>query len=218
MSPELLDPESFGLEKSRLTKESDRYALGMVVYEVLSGRAPFAPSKNPVLKILRGEHPDRSQESRVTDGIWGMLQLCWNSQPGDRPSLDTVLQCLRDVTQPSGPHSGAGRDVETDTDEQSDVTSSDSGVFSLLSEVSGAPSIILTTQQFRRLHIVATDSRFHHRVFLGLGVRQQQSPVRFPNPNPIPGSFLTVLVVKQAHLLHIAKTDTRSRQTVILLV
>ena len=40
MSPELLDPESFGLKKSRLTKESDCYALGMMVYEVLSGRVP----------------------------------------------------------------------------------------------------------------------------------------------------------------------------------
>jgi serine/threonine protein kinase len=61
MSPELLDPGSFGLEKSYPTRESDRYALGMVIYEVLSGRAPFAPHKAPVLKILRGERPERPQ-------------------------------------------------------------------------------------------------------------------------------------------------------------
>ena len=37
MSPELINPESCGLKKIRPTKESDCYALGMVVYEVLSG-------------------------------------------------------------------------------------------------------------------------------------------------------------------------------------
>lgn len=35
MSPELLDPKRFNASESpRPTKESDRYALGMVIYEV----------------------------------------------------------------------------------------------------------------------------------------------------------------------------------------
>ena len=37
MSPELLDPERFGIPQSegnRPTKQSDCYALGMVIYEV----------------------------------------------------------------------------------------------------------------------------------------------------------------------------------------
>jgi len=34
MSPELLDPHRFGITDSRPTKQSDCYALGMVVYEV----------------------------------------------------------------------------------------------------------------------------------------------------------------------------------------
>jgi len=37
MSPELLDPERFGMpepEDNRPTKQSDCYALGMVIYEV----------------------------------------------------------------------------------------------------------------------------------------------------------------------------------------
>ena len=36
MSSELLDPGKFGLKDSRPTQESDYYALGMVIYEVLS--------------------------------------------------------------------------------------------------------------------------------------------------------------------------------------
>lgn len=34
MSPELLDPDRFGITDCRPTKQSDCYALGMVVYEV----------------------------------------------------------------------------------------------------------------------------------------------------------------------------------------
>ena len=37
MSPELLDPDRFGITDNRPTKESDCYALGMVVYEVRAG-------------------------------------------------------------------------------------------------------------------------------------------------------------------------------------
>ena len=39
MSPELLYPEKFGGSDGRPTKQSDCYALGMVVYEVLTGVA-----------------------------------------------------------------------------------------------------------------------------------------------------------------------------------
>lgn len=45
MSPELLDPEQLYLGDGLPTKESDCYALGMVIYEVLSGQVPFAPFK-----------------------------------------------------------------------------------------------------------------------------------------------------------------------------
>ena len=34
MGPELFDPKQFNLPRARLTKESDCYALGMVIYEV----------------------------------------------------------------------------------------------------------------------------------------------------------------------------------------
>jgi hypothetical protein len=56
MSPELLNPEKFGLKESRPTKEADCYALGMVIYEVLSGQKPYAPRKGPVViqKVLAG--------------------------------------------------------------------------------------------------------------------------------------------------------------------
>ena len=63
MSPELLDPEHFGLTDSRPTKGSDCYALGMVIYEVLSGQAPFTQFKDFVVarKVIKGERPTRPE-------------------------------------------------------------------------------------------------------------------------------------------------------------
>lgn len=40
MSPELLDPQRFNAQDPRPTKESDRFALGMVIYEVCNYEYP----------------------------------------------------------------------------------------------------------------------------------------------------------------------------------
>ena len=103
MSPERLNPKSSG---GYPTIESDCYALGMVIYEVLSGQMPYAQCSPPdaTWKILNGEHPSKPQGAEgawFTTGLWGMLELCWNRQPGDRPTLNVVLRYLQDVTQPS---------------------------------------------------------------------------------------------------------------------
>ena len=144
MSPELLDPERFGLEGSHPTKESDCYALGMVVYEVLSGQTPFAPSKAPVViwMVLEGRRPGRPQgaEGRLfTDAIWGVLELCWKPQPSERTSVEAVFRGLggNPTSVRMAPDADGDGDVETDSDDQSDVTAKDSRMF--LSFIPGSP-------------------------------------------------------------------------------
>ena len=100
MSPELFDPEKFGLDDSRLTKYSDCYALGMLIYEVLSGQVPFSqyPSTAASAKVLKGERPGRPQAAEgtlFTDDIWRILERCWAPELGDRPSTEHVLQFWR---------------------------------------------------------------------------------------------------------------------------
>ena len=104
MSPELFEPERFGLKESRSTKYSDRYALGMVVYEVLSGRSPFSRYHGyaVVPKILKGERPGRPRGAEgtwFTDDIWSTLEHCWKPVPGDRPRIRDVLQCLDNASR-----------------------------------------------------------------------------------------------------------------------
>ena len=94
MSPELIDPQRFGFRNGRPTKESDCYALGMVIYEILSGRFPFYRHADlaVILKVLAGERPPRVMA--LPENLWMMLQLCWASRPNDRPGVEDVLQCL----------------------------------------------------------------------------------------------------------------------------
>jgi len=106
MSPELLHPERFGFGDGRPTTESDCYALGMVVYEVLSGQVPFVQDKNLVVirKVTDGERPARPRGTEgawFTDDLWGMLELCWRPEPSDRPSIKALLQCLEGVIPPA---------------------------------------------------------------------------------------------------------------------
>ena len=94
MSPELIAPERFEFEISRPTKASDCYALGMVVYETISGKLPFHRYTYPtfILKVLEGERPPRGVG--FAGGLWKMLEQCWASQPKNRPSIEDVLHCL----------------------------------------------------------------------------------------------------------------------------
>ena len=128
MSPERFDLGNFGLREGYPTKESDCYALGMVIYEVLSGETPYALCNQLVVvqKILGGERPRRPdgvQGAWFTTGLWQILELCWRSQPGDRPSLGVVLGCLRGVTPPPS-LPDVGGSMETEIDDQLGGTAS----------------------------------------------------------------------------------------------
>jgi len=96
MSPERLDPSRFNFENSWPTKESDCYALGMVILEVLSGQAPFQGDWDlmVMLKVLEGKHPERPQGAKgvwFTDKLWGALEQCWSLQPRDRLTVEAIL-------------------------------------------------------------------------------------------------------------------------------
>ena len=128
MSPELLDPDRFGLGDGRPTGNSDCYALGMVILEVLSGKAPFSYYNGVIVirKITEGERPGRPQgaeEVWFTDDLWGMLEQCWSPQPERRPTIEAVLQCLKQGStawQPLPPDSDG--DAQSDSDDQSHST------------------------------------------------------------------------------------------------
>jgi len=130
MSPELIDPDRFDLVGSYPTEESDCYALGMVIYEVLTGGTPFHSLREFTIlhKVLEGERPVRPEG--FPDSIWEMLKCCWETQPNKRPKLDTILHCLQDAAQQwIPPHISLALDEDVWTVMHASVSSS--GMFSL---------------------------------------------------------------------------------------
>lgn len=122
MSPERLNPDQFGI-KDRPTRESDCYALGMVILEVLSGDVPFTKdwSENMVVvKVIDGERPGRPQGAEnvwFTDDLWGTLQACWSFQPNARPTVDAVFECLKRASTTWNPlHPGEDDDIRVRSD------------------------------------------------------------------------------------------------------
>ena len=124
MSPELIAPEKFELTKSRLTKSSDCYALGMVIYETISGNVPFHEYADMIVsvKVMLGEHPSRG--AVFPDDLWKMMELCWASRPDDRPSVADVLQYLRAASNSSGSPPDSPPGVQSQT---SDTTTAKRG-------------------------------------------------------------------------------------------
>ena len=126
MGPELLDPKLFGFKDSRSTKESDCYAFGMVILEVLTGQAPF-PAYNcfvVVRSIVAGERPERPQGAEAawfTDDLWETLKQCRSPQPNVRPTVEAILEYLERGSvawQPLPPSADDG--VQMDNDDESD--------------------------------------------------------------------------------------------------
>lgn len=131
MSPELLYPEKFGSGKGRPTKQSDYYALGMVVLEVLGGEPPFARDNDFIVmqKVTDGKRPEKPEVVWFTDDLWRVLEQCWSPQPNERPTVEAVLECLVRVSKawrPLPPTAGdAGADSD-ETDADSDEVDADS--------------------------------------------------------------------------------------------
>ena len=123
MSPERLNPVQFGAADSRPTKDSDCYALGMVILEVLSGDVPFTRDCNEFMvmkKVLEGERPGRPQGIEgewFTDDLWEMLQACWSPRRKDRPTVEAVFDSLTEVStalRPALPSEDGNFQVDSD--------------------------------------------------------------------------------------------------------
>ena len=158
MSPELIAPGRFGFEKSCPTKSSDCYALGMVVYETVSGKLPFCKDLDLAVacNVVDGERPAR--EAHFADFVWKTLELCWASQPSDRPSIEDVLQCLRVTVPPSMPNGEMGTygdDLDL-SDGSLDIQNGTNGT--TITERSTSTSSDLTSVDYRGLGPISSTS------------------------------------------------------------
>jgi eukaryotic-like serine/threonine-protein kinase len=104
-TPAYMAPEQWAGDPSA-DHRVDLYAFGVMAYEMLAGRAPFADRHGAALmKAHLTDHADpiESRRPEVTRALSTLVMQCLEKDPADRPSsADEVAQRLSDVAVISG--------------------------------------------------------------------------------------------------------------------
>ena len=139
MAPELLYPQMFGLNDARVSKQTDIYAFGIVVYEVLTGCPPFGAGGRRqaeiILRVIEGQRPSEPEKAGdigFGGGTWELTQQCWNQDRDKRPTVEKIRKHFHRVAgtskvTPPGPTISGRESGHTST---SEPDTSGSGNFS----------------------------------------------------------------------------------------
>ncbi|EMD41266.1 hypothetical protein CERSUDRAFT_39571, partial [Gelatoporia subvermispora B] len=90
-TPELFEPERFGLLISVPTTASDIYSFALVMWEIFTGSYPFGDIANGLrvtFSIISGERPRRPRRAMplgLDDGVWELMERCWQEDRLKRP-------------------------------------------------------------------------------------------------------------------------------------
>ena len=104
------------LDGSKVTKESDIVAFGMVIievggdrmviwkpthplHEVFTGEVPFGKNDQPTITKIRSsrKRPRRPNHPDFTESLWVLTQRCWSHKPRDRPKIEEVIEALKEL-------------------------------------------------------------------------------------------------------------------------
>ncbi len=105
-TPAYIAPES--AEGRPQTSAVDIYGAGILLYELVTGRPPFAGAS--ALEVL---HQHLSAEPRrpstVPDPLWTVIERCLRKNPDERPSAENLARGLRVVAQGIGVHANSAQ-------------------------------------------------------------------------------------------------------------
>ncbi|MEU9414916.1 serine/threonine-protein kinase [Streptomyces sp. NPDC051000] len=101
-TPAYVAPES--AEGRPQTSAVDIYGAGILLYELVTGRPPFAGGT--ALEVLhRHLSEDPQRPANLPEPLWTVIEHCLRKEPGERPSAESLARGLRVVASGIGVHS-----------------------------------------------------------------------------------------------------------------
>ncbi|RIB12262.1 kinase-like domain-containing protein [Gigaspora rosea] len=98
--PTYIDPQCFKDSQYSRNKKSDIYSLGVILWEISSGKPPFESKTayQSIIQINEGirETPVEGTPSQYVD----LYKLCWAEDPNKRPDAEHVLETLNRIKNP----------------------------------------------------------------------------------------------------------------------
>ncbi|KIJ69631.1 hypothetical protein HYDPIDRAFT_36655 [Hydnomerulius pinastri MD-312] len=102
-------PELNSGDETEPTMYSDVFSFGMTILELLTMKTPYSHRKRDISvvqdlanKMLPPRPTEQEAVEWMTDGLWGVMQRCWEFEPEDRMLAAELSPCLEEVSEPLG--------------------------------------------------------------------------------------------------------------------
>ncbi|MBX3232764.1 MAG: serine/threonine protein kinase [Labilithrix sp.] len=101
-TPAYMAPEQVAMEEHLIDARADVWALGITLYEILTGDVPFTGSMNEMLTKIRSQAPPRLRAKRpdVAPELENVINRCLSKHPTDRyANAGELAAALQDIRQ-----------------------------------------------------------------------------------------------------------------------
>src|SRR5690348_12555187 len=91
-----IDPQCYIKDHYQQDEKSDIYSLGMLFWEISSGKPPFSGNKYKIIVDVRNgkrETPIENTPSQYQQ----LYENCWKEEPNKRPDVNEVLRILNQL-------------------------------------------------------------------------------------------------------------------------